>query len=82
MESKDDCEVIRSIEKMESNLAILTKAYIEYANMGPLMSTSKKTLSTQAQKFLKNAKIVLVTSGFYLYGRGSTPEGFIPTNTR
>ena len=33
IESKDDCEVIHSIEKMECNLASLTKAYIEYVNM-------------------------------------------------
>ena len=29
IESKDDCEVIHSIEKMECNLALLTKAYID-----------------------------------------------------
>ena len=50
MESKVDCEVIRSIEKMECNIALLTKAYIEYANMG------KRLLSTQAQKFSKIQK--------------------------
>ena len=27
IESKDNCDVIRSIEKMKSNLALLTKAY-------------------------------------------------------
>ena len=53
IESKDDCEVIHSIEKMECNLALLTKAYIEYVNIGPLMNTLKKTFKHSSTKFEK-----------------------------
>ena len=56
IESKDDCEVIRSIEKMECNLALLTKAYIEFVNMGPLMNTLKKTFKHSSQKVFEKCK--------------------------
>ena len=54
------------IKKMQRNLALLTKAYIEYVNMGPLMNTLKKTVKNSNQKVFKNAKIVDSNSGINL----------------
>ena len=56
IKSKDDCEVIRIIEKMEFNLALLTKAYIKYANMGPLMNTFKKMFKHSSTKVFEKCK--------------------------
>ena len=75
-------KLVVCIEKMENNLALLTKAYIEYANMDPLMNTLKKTFKHSSPKVFEIAKIVLVTSWIYLYTKGSVPEDFIPTVTR
>lgn len=81
IKSKDDREVIGSIEKMESNLTLLTKAYIEYANMGPLMKTLKKTFKHSSPKVFEKCKNC-ISKLRDLYGRGSMPEGFAPTPTR
>ena len=81
IESKDDCKVIRSIEKMECNLALLTNAYIEYANIGPLMNTLKKTFKYSSPNVFEKCKNC-ISKLRDLYGRGSIPEGFIPTVTR
>ena len=69
------------IEKKESNLALLTKTNIEYANMGPLMNTLKKTFEHSSPKVFEKCNNCL-SKLIDLYGRGSIPEGFIPTATR
>ena len=79
-ESKDNCKVIRSIEKMKNNRALLTNAYIEYANMGPLMNTLKKTFKYSSPKAFEKCKNC-ISKLRDLYGRGSMPECFISTVT-
>ena len=41
---------------MESNLELLTKAYIEYANVGPLMNTLKTAFKRSSTKVFEKCK--------------------------
>jgi len=77
LEKKDNSGVIGSLDLMEKHSLLLTKSYIEHADMGPLMKKLKKTFKPLSPKVFRKCKSC-TNKLRELYNRGSTPPGFIP----
>ena len=77
LEMRDDAKVIQNLNELENHFSILTKSFIEYASMGPLMKKLKKTFKYSNQKAFERCKDC-TNQLKDLYGRGKTPDGFVP----